>query len=115
MADRSALRRQTKIVRRSLTDAIKSTEPKDGFIYGAATNWIYQGSLDAPASKLKKSRGLKKSQNLRDNLTDTELVSVMFSEQMAAELISSTGEVSKSDLIRVGQITKEARRRCLKN
>jgi len=115
MVDRSALRSHSKVVRRTFTDAIKSTNPIDSKVYAKATNWVYEGTLGCTASAKKKSLGLSKSDSLRDNMSSSDLVAVMFSEQMAAEAICSTGLVQRDDVVRIGKITKAAKERCLSN
>ena len=55
--------------------------------YGICTNNIYIPLLGGKADDLRRQKGLKKSENIRDNLSQVELISVMFAETLASDKI----------------------------
>ncbi len=76
-------------IRKELTDEWKKHGLKEGMHFATLTDVIYQAWSDKTAREYKKFKGLKK-ENLRDNMTNKELVL-----NMLAEL--STKEISEAD------------------
>lgn len=70
-------RKTGKILRKDLTDTIKNImNPSNKFVYSNFTNLVYLKVFGKKAKELKEERGLKKNDNLRDNLTSKELEDV---------------------------------------
>jgi len=74
-------------VRKELTDEWKTRGMKEGLDYAILTNEITKAWADRDVKAYKKLKGLKK-ENLRDNMTNLELVLNMLAE-------ASTTEISK--------------------
>ena len=74
-------------VRKELTDEWKEREMKEGLEYAILTDEITRAWADRSVREYKKLKGLKK-ENLRDNMTNLELVLNMLAE-------ASTTEISK--------------------
>ena len=63
-----------KTVRRDLARTIQNEiKPDCSFVYSNYTNLIYKALFGKSAKQLKEERGITKSDNLRDNLTEEEL------------------------------------------
>src|SRR3989338_1504617 len=75
-------------VRKELTDEWQEREMKEGLEYAILTDEITKAWADKSVKDYKKFKGLKK-ENLRDNMTNLELVLNMLAE-------ASTTEISKS-------------------
>lgn len=75
-------------VRKNLTDEWKERGMKEGFEFAVLTNEITKAWTGKSVKELKEYKGLKK-QNLRDNMTNLELILNMLAEV-------STTEISKS-------------------
>ena len=67
------------------TDTLKSHGIKEGWQYGAITNEIYLELFGQKASDLKESRGLAKSDRLKDNFSRVEGAANLLAEVMASE------------------------------
>ncbi|MEK7452312.1 MAG: Bro-N domain-containing protein [Patescibacteria group bacterium] len=74
-------------VRKELTDEWKERDMKEGLEYAILTDEITKAWADRSVKEYKKLKGLKK-ENLRDNMTNLELVLNMLAE-------ASTTEISK--------------------
>ncbi len=74
-------------VRKELTDEWKERDMKEGLEYAILTDEITKAWADRSVKEYKKFKGLKK-ENLRDNMTNLELVLNMLAE-------ASTTEISK--------------------
>ncbi len=72
-------------IRKDLTDQWKGHNVEDGVQYAALTDIIYQAWADKTAKEYKKFKGLKK-ENLRDNMTNEELVLNMLAELSATSI-----------------------------
>ena len=72
-----------------LTDTLKSHGVKEGWQYGAITNEIYLELFGQKASELKESRGLAKSDRLKDHLSRVESAANFFTEVLASEDIKA--------------------------
>lgn len=77
-------------IRKDLTDQWKLHNVEEGIQYATLTDIIYQHWAGKTAKEYKKFKGLKK-ENLRDNMTNEELVL-----NMLAEL--STTSITKSNV-----------------
>lgn len=99
-------------VRKGLTDEWKARGLVDEREYAILTNHIYKTWSGITAVEYKRFKGLKK-QNLRDNMTDMELILTMLAEESTREISSATkpktmfehGEVAQSG----GGVAKTAR------
>ena len=79
-------------IRKDLTDEWKRRGLEEGVHFAALTDIIYQAWADKTAKEYKKFKGLKK-ENLRDNMTNKELVLNMLAELSTKEI----SEVTDSD------------------
>ncbi|MCG2689811.1 Bro-N domain-containing protein [Candidatus Parcubacteria bacterium] len=100
-------------IRNKLTDYWKNNEVKEKKEYAILTNIIHQEWSDL---SVKEHKGLKKlkTENLRDHMTDAELVFTALAElstRQIAETIKATGlEENKTPARKGGRIAKNARR-----
>ena len=99
-------------IRNKLTDYWKDNEVKEKDEYAILTNIIHQEWSDFSVKEHKKFKGLK-MQNLRDHMTDAELVFAALAElstRQIAENIESKGlEENKIPAKKGGRIAKNAR------
>ncbi|MBO4438698.1 MAG: DUF1016 family protein [Spirochaetaceae bacterium] len=72
-------------IRKDLTDQWKEHNVEEGVQYAALTDIIYQAWVGKTAKEYKKFKGLKK-ENLRDNMTNEELVLNMLAELSATSI-----------------------------
>ena len=72
-------------IRKDLTDQWKDHNVEEGVQYAALTDIIYQAWAGKTAKEYKKFKGLKK-ENLRDNMTNEELVLNMLAELSATSI-----------------------------
>ena len=99
-------------IRNKLTDYWKDNEVKEKDEYAILTNLIHQEWSDL---SIKEHKGLKKlkTENLRDHMTDAELVFSSLAElstrQIAESLKAKGLEENKIPAIKGGQIAKNAR------
>ncbi|HBN05945.1 MAG TPA: hypothetical protein DD434_09190 [Bacteroidales bacterium] len=99
-------------IRKDLTDEWKRLGLKEGIEFATLTDIIYQTWAGKTAKEYKRLKGLKK-ENLRDNMTNKELVLNMLAELSTKEISESTNpetfpeheDVAK----RGGNVAKEAR------
>lgn len=99
-------------VRKELTDEWSERGMKEGLEYAILTDEITNAWADKSVKEYKKFKGLKK-QNLRDNMTNLELVLNMLGEASTAEIskkqkpkgLSKNKEVAKKG----GGVAKQAR------
>mgnify|MGYP001027051173 CR=1 FL=1 len=66
-------------VRNELTDEWNQRGAEEGFEYAILTNEIMQGAFDMKVADYKEFKGLEK-ENLRDHMTDIELILTMLGE-----------------------------------
>lgn len=82
-------RKTGKILRKDLTNTIKNImKPSNKFVYSNFTNLVYLKVFGKKAKELKEERGLKKNDNLRDNLTPKELEEVAKIEKQVDSCIT---------------------------
>jgi prophage antirepressor-like protein len=99
-------------IRKELTDEWKSRGLKEGAQFATLTDIIYQTWADKTAKEYKKYKGLKK-ENLRDNMTNTELVLNMLAELSTKRISETTNPESFNEHAQVahqgGEIARNAR------
>lgn len=101
-------------IRKELTDEWKRRGLQEGVQFAALTDIIYQSWADKTAKEYKQFKGLKK-ENLRDNMTNKELVLNMLAELSTKEISEATQPETFDDhkdvAKRGGNIAREARLR----
>ena len=99
-------------IRKDLTDEWKKRGLKEGQQFATLTDIIYQTWADKTAKEYKQFKGLKK-ENLRDNMTNKELVLNMLAELSTKEISEATDPESFNEHINVakqgGEIARNAR------
>ena len=99
-------------IRKDLTDEWKRRGLAEGVHFAALTDIIYQAWADKTAKEYKKFKGLKK-ENLRDNMTNKELVLNMLAELSTKEISEATDPDSfdeHKDVARQGgEVARNAR------
>ena len=99
-------------IRKSLTDEWKRRGLEEGVQFATLTDIIYQTWADKTAKEYKQFKGLKK-ENLRDNMTNKELVLSMLAELSTKEISEATSPETfnehKDVAKRGGNIAREAR------
>ena len=76
-------------IRKDLTDEWKARGIEDEREYASLTNTIYKTWAGMTAGEYKRFKGLRK-QNLRDNMTNMELILSMLAEESTREISAST-------------------------
>ena len=76
-------------IRKDLTDEWKSRGLEEGLHFATLTDIIYKTWADKTAKEYKQYKGLKK-ENLRDNMTNTELVLNMLAELSTTRISETT-------------------------
>ena len=101
-------------IRKELTDEWKRRGLQEGVQFATLTDIIYQSWADKTAKEYKQFKGLKK-ENLRDNMTNKELVLNMLAELSTKEISEATQPDTFDDhkdvAQRGGNIAREARLR----
>lgn len=101
-------------IRKELTDEWKHRGLQEGVQFATLTDIIYQSWADKTAKEYKQFKGLKK-ENLRDNMTNKELVLNMLAELSTKEISEATQPDTFDDhkdvAKRGGNIAREARLR----
>jgi len=99
-------------IRKELTDEWKKHGLKEGSEFATLTDIIYKTWAEKTAKEYKKFKGLKK-ENLRDNMTNKELILNMLAELSTKEISEVSNPKSLQDhgyvAKRGGNIAKEAR------
>ena len=99
-------------IRKELTDEWKKHGLQEGVQFATLTDIIYQTWSDMTARQYKKFKGLKK-ENLRDNMTNKELVLNMLAELSTKEISENnnpeTFEDHKEIAFQGGEIARNAR------
>jgi hypothetical protein len=99
--------------RNKLTDYWKSAGVEEGKEYAILTNIIHEEWTDLAVQEHKKSKGLGKSTNLRDHMSEAELIFTALAElstRQIAESVQAEGlEENKIPAKRGGKIAKDAR------
>ena len=99
-------------IRKELTDEWKKHGLQEGVQFATLTDIIYQTWSDMTARQYKQFKGLKK-ENLRENMTNKELVLNMLAELSTKEISESnhpeTFEDHKNIAIQGGEIARNAR------
>jgi len=99
-------------IRKELTDEWKKYGLKEGLEFATLTDIIYKTWAGKTAKEYKKFKGLKK-ENLRDNMTNKELILNMLAELSTKEIseVSNPKSFQEHEVVaeRGGNIAKEAR------
>lgn len=99
-------------IRKDLTDEWKARGVEDEREYASLTNTIYKTWAGMTAGEYRRFKGLKK-QNLRDNMTNMELILSMLAEESTREISASTLPCDMAEHHRVaasgGGVAKNAR------
>lgn len=99
-------------IRKELTDEWKRHGLQEGMQFATLTDIIYQTWSDMTAREYKQFKGLKK-ENLRDNMTNKELVLSMLSELSTKEISESRNPETFSEHQQIarqgGEIARNAR------
>jgi hypothetical protein len=99
-------------IRKDLTDEWKRRGLQEGQQFATLTDIIYQTWADKTAKEYKQFKGLKK-ENLRDNMTNKELILNMLAELSTKEISEATDPETFNEHINVakqgGQIARHAR------
>lgn len=89
-------------IRKDLTDEWKSRGLEEGVQFATLTDIIYKTWADKTAKEYKQYKGLKK-ENLRDNMTNTELVLNMLAELSTTRISESTNPDSMEEHSKVAK------------
>jgi len=99
-------------IRKDLTDEWKSRGLEEGVQFATLTDIIYKTWADKTAKEYKQFKGLKK-ENLRDNMTNTELVLNMLAELSTTRISETTNPDTLDEHAQVakqgGEIARNAR------
>lgn len=99
-------------IRKDLTDEWKKRGLEEGVQFATLTDIIYQAWADKTAKEYKQYKGLKK-ENLRDNMTNKELVLNMLAELSTKEISEATEPETFNEHIQVaqqgGEVARNAR------
>lgn len=99
-------------IRKDLTDEWKSRGLEEGVQFATLTDIIYKTWADKTAREYRQFKGLKK-ENLRDNMTNTELVLNMLAELSTKRISETTNPESMDEHANVakqgGEIARNAR------
>ena len=99
-------------IRKDLTDEWKRRGLKEGMQFATLTDIIYQTWSDMTAKEYKKFKGLKK-ENLRDNMTNKELVLNMLAELSTKEISESKQPETFNEHVGIakagGEVARNAR------
>ena len=99
-------------MRKDLTDEWKARGIEDEHEFANLTNTIYKTWSDMTAGEYKRFKGLKK-QNLRDNMTNLELILSMLAEESTRQISASTKPRTMSEHHKVaasgGGVARNAR------
>lgn len=89
-------------IRKELTDEWKRRGVKEGVQFATLTDIIIQAWSDKTTKEYKQFKGLKK-ENLRDNMTNTELILNMLAEASTKDISQSTEPETLEDSIKVAK------------
>jgi len=99
-------------IRKELTDEWKKHDLQEGLEFATLTDIIYKTWADKTAKEYKQLKGLKK-ENLRDNMTNKELVMSMLAElstKEISEVVNPQSFIEYKDVAkRGGGVAKEAK------
>jgi prophage antirepressor-like protein len=100
-------------IRKDLTDEWKSRGLEEGLHFANLTDIIYKTWADKTAKEYKQYKGLKK-ENLRDNMTNAELVLNMLAELSTKQISETSNPESMDEHAQVarqgGEIARNARK-----
>ena len=111
-SDRINQRLKSIEIRKDLTDEWKKHGLQEGVQFATLTDIIYQTWSDMTSKEYKQFKGLKK-ENLRDNMTNKELVLNMLAELSTKEISETSDPETFSDHIDIaqqgGEVARNAR------
>jgi parvulin-like peptidyl-prolyl isomerase len=96
------LRLQSIQIRKGLTDEWDKSGVEEGLEYAILTDLMYKTWADMNTKEYKQHKGLKK-ENLRDNMTDAELVLNMLAEVSARDISIEEQPASKDESARIAK------------
>ena len=100
-------------IRKDLTDEWKSRGLEEGLHFASLSDIIYKTWADKTAKEYKQYKGLKK-ENLRDNMTNAELVLNMLAELSTKQISETSNPESMEEHAQVakqgGEIARNARK-----
>ena len=100
-------------VRKALTDEWDKAGVKKGREYAALTDLMYRTWADMSAKEYKEHKGLKK-ENLRDNMTNIELILNMLAEASATELSQNENPTTLGESAKIAisgaEVARDARK-----
>ena len=100
-------------VRKALTDEWDKAGVKKGREYAALTDLMYRTWADMSAKEYKEYKGLKK-ENLRDNMTNIELILNMLAEASATELSQNENPTTLGESAKIAisgaEVARDARK-----
>ena len=100
-------------VRKALTDEWDKAGVKKGREYAALTDLMYRTWSDMSAKEYKEYKGLKK-ENLRDNMTNIELILNMLAEASATELSQNENPTTLGESAKIAisgaEVARDARK-----
>ena len=100
-------------VRKALTDEWDKAGVKKGREYAALTDLMYRTWADMSAKEYKEYKGLKK-ENLRDNMTNIELILNMLAEASATELSQNENPTTLGESTKIAisgaEVARDARK-----
>ena len=100
-------------VRKALTDEWDKAGVKKGREYAALTDLMYRTWTDMSAKEYKEYKGLKK-ENLRDNMTNIELILNMLAEASATELSQNENPTTLGESAKIAisgaEVARDARK-----
>ena len=102
-------------IRQELTDEWKNRDVKEDVEFAILTNEISKATFGKTVEEYKKFKGLnKKNQNLRDHMTDWELIFTMFGEKATTDITKTRDakgfEDNKQAAQKGGEIANNARK-----
>lgn len=89
-------------IRKELTDEWKRRGIKEGVQFATLTDIITQAWSDKTTKEYKQYKGLKK-ENLRDNMTNTELILNMLAEASTKDISQATEPETLEDSVRIAK------------
>jgi hypothetical protein len=89
-------------IRKELTDEWKNRGLKEGVQFATLTDIITKAWADKTTKEYKTLKGLKK-ENLRDNMTNTELILNMLAEASTKDISQAVNPASFADNVKVAQ------------
>ena len=103
-----------KLSRNTFTDTL-AKHKVTGKGYGKCTNAIYEPLFGGDAVVIREKYGIEKGQNIRDNLSQVQLVAIQFSETLASDDIEKHNRIGNEQCERASRIASDVVRQALIN